>query len=173
MTVAASSYGETVKFIVAILTALVGIFTLWVNGRRAERGRRRELYAGGWAAVQAYKEFAFAVRRRSADDAAGERVRISEALREVQKDLAYYEGLIGNEPSGRVAAEYRELVAKTREIAGGLIRDGWNADPITRDDQMHGPDIFDKLKPLKEFEDAYNEAVREELAWWHDLSLRI
>jgi hypothetical protein len=173
MRAASSNTGETIKFIVAILTALVGIFTLWVNGRRAERVRRRELYAGGWSAVQAYKEFAFAVRRRNADDPAGERVRISEALREVQKDLAYYDGLIGDKPSGRVAAEYRALVSKTREVAGGLIRDGWNNDPITRDDQMHSPEIFEKLKPIKEFEDAYNEAVREELAWWKDLSLRI
>lgn len=75
----------------------------------------RALYADGWAAVQAYKEMAFAIRRRNVDDRAAERVRLSETLREVQRDLAYHEALIGRERSSRVTAEYRVLVAKTWE----------------------------------------------------------
>lgn len=156
------------KFVVGLITALVAILTLWINGRRAERERRRELYAGSWAAVQAYKEFAFAVRRRRYDEPEEERVRLSEAMRDVQKDLSYYEALIGRERSGRVAAEYRNLVGKTREVAGGAVRDAWNSVPITTDKQMNMPDVAEKLQPIKEFEDAYLQAMEDDLAWWND-----
>lgn len=152
----------------ALLVAAVGfagvIITLIVNGQRAERERLRELYAGGWAAVQAYKEMAFAVRRRNADDRPAERVRVSEALREVQRDIAFHEALIGHERSGQVAAEYRVLVAKTREIAGGIVRRSWNENPITSDSQMHSPETAAELAALKPFEDGYLTAVTDRLA---------
>lgn len=159
--------GEDWKVIVPLVAAtlaLVGvIITLTVNGCRAERERLRELYASGWAAVQAYKEMAFAVRRRNAEDRAAERVRLSEAMREIQKDMAYYEALIGRERSGRGAAEYRILIVKTREIAGGVIRRSWNEEPIASDDEMHSPQIASELGPLRLFEDSYMNAVAERL----------
>jgi hypothetical protein len=83
----------------SFLVFLGGLVTLWVNGYRTSRNRRRNRYSGGWAAVQAYKEMAFAVRRRNVDDRSEERVRISEAMREIQKELAYYEAMIGESGS--------------------------------------------------------------------------
>lgn len=159
--------GADWKVMVALIAAVLGLVgvatTLIVNGRRAERERLRELYASGWAAIQDYKEMAFAVRRRNADDRAGERVRLSEAMREIQKDVAYYEALIGRERSGRVAAEYRILIAKTREIAGGIIRRSWNEDPISSDDEMHSPQVATELSALKPFENSYMNAVADRL----------
>lgn len=65
--------------------ALIGVLIkLWVDGRRAHCERLRELYAGGWAAVQAYEEMAFAIRRRNHQDRASERVRLSEAMRKLR-----------------------------------------------------------------------------------------
>ena len=147
--------------IAAALTFLGVMITLIVNGRRAERERLRELYAGGWAAVQAYKEMAFAVRRRNIDERAAERVRVSEAMREIQKDLTFHEALIGRERSGKIAAEYRILVAKTREIAGGIVRRSWNEDPIASDKEMHSPAIAAELAALKPFEDGYLSAIAD------------
>jgi len=153
--------------LVAAAIALLGVLiTLIVNGRRAERERLRALYAGGWAAVQAYKEMAFAIRRRSIDDRAAERVRLSDALREIQRDLAYNEALIGHERSGRVASEYCTLVAGTREIAGAIIRRSWNEDPIGSDTEMHAPEIATELKALEEFEQRYLGAVAEAVRGW-------
>lgn len=166
--VQAAHQGVDWKFVSGIVTAAIAILTLWLNGRRGERVRRRELYAGAWAAVQAYKEFAFAVRRRRHDEPEAERVRVSEALREVQKDLAFHDALVGRERSVRVATHYRNLVIKTREIAGGLIREGWNTSPITTDAAMNMPEVAEKLKPLKEFEDGFLDAMQDDLAWWHD-----
>jgi hypothetical protein len=158
-----SSAGDNWKLIaplIAAAIALIGVLiTLVVNGRRAERERLRSLYAGGWAAVQAYKEMAFAIRRRNAEDRAGERVRLSEALRDIQENLAYHEALIGNERSGKVAAEYRTLVAKTREIAGGIIRRSWDEEAITSDRDMHSPEIASELEPLEHCEKRFMRAV--------------
>lgn len=153
--------------LIAAAVAFIGVLvTLWINGRRTHRERLRELHAGGWAAVQAYKEMAFAVRRRNLDERPAERVRLSEVMREIQRDIAYHEALIGRERSGRVATEYRNLVAKTREIAGGIIKTSWNEEPIRSDQQMHSPEIAVELQALKVFEDGYLDAVADELVGW-------
>jgi hypothetical protein len=140
--------------------ALLGVLlTLIINGYRANRERRRELFAGGWAAVQSYKEMAFAVRRRSSADPPGERVRISEALRGIQHDISFHEAMIGRDPSDDVAAAYRDLVKKTREVAGGIIKRSWDKDPITSDGEMHAPEIATELQALRSHEDAYLDKV--------------
>jgi transposase len=64
---------------------------------------------------------------------------------------------------GPVATEYRNLVAKTREIAGGIIKRSWNEEPITSDSEMHSPEIAEELSALKQFEDGYINAVAGEL----------
>ncbi len=156
----------TAALVAAALAFLAHIIVLLVNGRRARQERLRELYAGGWAAAQAYKEMAFAIRRRNIEDRAGERVRLSEAMRDIQKELAYHEALIGRERSGRIAAEYRNLVAKTREIAGGIVNRSWNEEPITTDSEMHSPEIGSELAALKPFEDGSMDALAEGLGGW-------
>lgn len=166
----AASGGDDWKVIAALIAATLAFMAhmvvLLVNGRRARRDRLRELYAGGWAAIQAYKEMAFTIRRRNIDDRAGERVRLSTAMSEIQKELAYHEALIGRERSGRVATEYRNLLFKTREIAGDIIQRSWDGDPISSDSQMHAPEIADRLADLKPFEDGYMDAVAGEIDGW-------
>lgn len=161
----AAASGDDWKVIAALIAAAVAflahMIVLLVDGRRARRERLRELYAGGWAAVQAYKEMAFAIRRRNIGDRAGERVRLSEAMREIQKDISFHEALIGRERSGRAAAEYRNLVVKTREIAGEIIKRSWNDEPITSDREMHSPKIAAELAALKPFEDGYMDAAAD------------
>jgi hypothetical protein len=61
------------------------------------------------------------------------------------------------------SSNYRGLVAKTREIAGGIIRRSWNEEPITSDSQMHSPEIAAELGALKPFEDGYLNAVADEV----------
>jgi hypothetical protein len=164
---AAADSGDDWKVIVPLIAAAIAfagvMIKIWWDARSARRERLRELYAEGWAVVQAYKEMAFAIRRRNLDDRPGERVRLSEAMREIQKNISYYEALIGRERSGRVAAEYRSLVAETREVAAGIIRRSWNEEPITSDSQMHSPEIAAELGGLKPFEDGYTNAVADEL----------
>jgi hypothetical protein len=166
----AASSGDDWRVIAALIAATLAftahMVVLLVNGRRARRDRLRELYADGWAAIQAYKEMAFMIRRRNIDDRAGERVRLSAAMSEIQKELAYHEALIGRERAGRVAAEYRNLIIKTREVAGDIVRRSWDGEPITSDSEMHAPAIADRLAELKPFEDGYMDAVAEEIDGW-------
>ncbi|HEX6753669.1 MAG TPA: hypothetical protein VF093_08820 [Solirubrobacterales bacterium] len=162
-----SEGGEGLKVVIPLVAAAIALFgvlaTLVVNGYRANRERRRELFAGGWASVQSYKEMAFAIRRRNAEDPAGERVRISEALREIQRDVSFHEAMIGRDPSDRVASAYRELVQKTRQIAGGIIKRSWDQEPIGADNEMHAPEIAAELQALRPFEDAYLDRVSAEM----------
>lgn len=160
---AASGGADGWKVAIPLIAAAIALFgvviTLAVSGRRAERDRLRAMYAGGWAAVQAYKEMAFAIRRRNAEDRAGERVRLSEALRDIQRDLAYHEALIGRGRPGEVGEAYRTLVAETRAIAGGIIKRSWNEEPISSDKEIHAPDIAVELKLLEDVEERYLSAV--------------
>lgn len=172
--------GEGLKVVLPLIgsaIALVGVLiTLYVNGRRTERTRRRDLYSEGWAAVQAYKEFAFAVRRRNADDRAGERVRISTAMGKVQKELAYREAMIGRERvsdfvftvtgkdrPGVAADAFMKLVAETRKVAGGIIKRSWDEEPISQDNEMHAPGIAGELQTLEPVETAFLDAVNDDV----------
>jgi hypothetical protein len=155
--------GEGLKVFIPLAVAAAGLFgvllTLIFNVWLANRERRRDLYAGGSAAVQSYKEMAFAIRRRNVDDRAAERVRLSEAMREIQRDLSFHEALIGRERPGAVAAAYRELSAETRRVAGGIIKRSWDEEPVVSDREMHAPEIAEELGQLRGFEDAYLNAV--------------
>jgi hypothetical protein len=166
-TAANSGGGEGLKVVIPLIAAAIALcgvlLTLIVNGYRANRERRRELFAGGWAAVQSYKEMAFAVRRRNLDDPAGERVRLSEALREIQRDISFHEAMIGRDADDDVGTTYLELVKKTREIAGGIIRRSWGEPPIGCDSEMHAPGIAAELQALRPFEDAYLDRVAGEM----------
>ena len=99
--------------------------------------------------MESYKEMAFAIRRRSDADRAGERVRLSEALREIQRDVSFHEAMIGRDLGDDVASAYLELVKKMREIAGGIIKRSWEEPPIGSDDEMHAPEIAAELQALR------------------------
>lgn len=173
MPIGAWNAGNTATILVGVLGFVGVCLTLWVQGLRAERNRLRELYAAGWAAVQAYKEFAFAVRRRDDATPGPERVRISSALSDVQRDLDYHDALISRNGLTRTAVEYRNLVLMTRQIAGEVIKESWNSDPITADTEMHAPEIAKRLKPLKPFEEGYLDAAADETShWWGPKSQR-
>jgi len=178
--VAADGGGEGLKVVAPLIASAIALFgvviTLFVNGWRTDRNRRRDLYSAGWAAVQAYKEMAFAIRRRSIEDLAGERVRLSDAMGEIQKEIAYFEAMIGRERvsdfrftatgrdlRGAVADAYLKLVAETRKIAGGIIKRSWDEEPINKDSEMHAPNIADELQALKPVEAAFLDAVNRDV----------
>jgi hypothetical protein len=155
---------QTAAVIVGLVAAVVALIGIWINGLRQERHRRRELYADALEATYAYREFAYVVPRRRTDVPGEERVRISEALREIQRDLAKYEALMTIERCTSVAVHYRHLVDKTRDVAGGYMRAAWNGDGAGDDRQMNIADI--DFAPLKQYEEAYLAAVADDLPAW-------
>ena len=91
-------------------------------------------------------------------------MRVSEALREIQRDLSKYEALMKIERYTQVAVAYKHLVEKTREVAGGYMRAAWNGDGAAEDKQMNIADV--DFAPLKGYEDAYLTAVQGDLPAW-------
>lgn len=161
-----ANVSDTVKFVVTVASVLIAALAIWVNGYRADRARRRELYAEAWEVIVEYKEFAFAVRRRDSNNPASERVRITTAMGDVQARLAKSEALVKNERSKDVAKAYADLVLETRKIAGGIVRRSWNESPIQKDSEIHSPEIADELSALRNAEDAFQVSVKADLSWW-------
>jgi hypothetical protein len=156
--------------VAAVVSAIVSLGTSWAAGVRKEQERRRSLYADAFAALVVYREFAYVIRRRRApipgrEEIAGEeRVRISEALRIAQKELAYFTAWIRSEAGGHLADCYEALVAETRRVAGGYMREAWNAAPLAEDSGMNISDI--DFRPLSKLEEAYLDAVQTALSFW-------
>jgi len=156
--------------VAAAVSALVTLLTNWADGIRQEQARQRGLYADAFAVITAYREFAYVIRRRrppvDPDDhiAADERVRISEGLRDIQKELAYFAAWIASEAVPRVARDYEALVSETRRLAGGYMRDAWKAPALDDDSGMNISDI--DFSPLEPLEKAYLASAQEALGFW-------
>lgn len=158
---------DSLSVFISVVVALIGLsgvlWTLWVNGDRAERQRRRELRARALEAVLAYREMPFMIRRRRSEteERSAERVRLATHFSEVQAELATCENLLVADGPDWLAQEYQELVSITRSTAGRESHEAWKVDPITEDVDMNMPDLFGRLKPLNDGIDRF----REHIAW--------
>lgn len=151
----------------ALVVAYIGLFgtllTIAVNGYKARTARKRDQFAEALSVVIEYWEFPYVVRRRRHDQPESERIRISEAMRDVQKRLAFHQAWVRTE-SMRVSKVYDELVVQTRVVIGGQIRKAWETAPITDDSQMNISDVtFDGLSEIR---DRYLDTVEQELSLW-------
>ncbi len=153
--------------VAAIISATVVLLGLWISGRRVEVARKRELFAKAFEATVSYREFAYAIRRRRHDQAAAERVRLSEAIRVTQQQLAFYSAWIGIE-SPRVAFAYDALVIQTRQVAGKYMHHAWNDPAPRRDSEVNIPGGLD-YTGLRVLEQTYLAAVRDHLSPWRPL----
>jgi hypothetical protein len=155
--------------IAALITAAINLWLARRKSREEERARIRNTLAEAFQAYASYKEFPYAVRRRRHDQAAEERIRLSEALREVQARLTYFDAWTKTE-NPEVGAAYAALIAELRRVAGGAIRQAWLDPPCTDDTGMNiPPDVVD-LSALNPLEKAYLPAATSHLAnlskWW-------
>ncbi|MFG1672904.1 hypothetical protein [Micromonospora sp. NPDC049282] len=153
----------------AVLTACITVWTARRKSREEERARQRDLFASAFQAYATYKEMPYAIRRRRHDDGAAERVRLSEATREIQSKLSYFTAWTAAE-SSTVGEAYTALVRELRKVAGGAMREAWQATPITEDPGMNIPPTVIDLSSLPPLETAFTDAVRAHLdalaPWW-------
>lgn len=141
---------------------LVGVaLTLWINGARAERGRRRENHARAVEAVVAYQEMPYAIRRRrhEPDERSGERVRLSTAFSDVQAELASCEALMRADTDADIRAGFARLVAALKEHAGIAAKEAWGRPPITEDSEMSLGDVHIALEPVRAEQQRFEEAA--------------
>jgi multidrug efflux pump subunit AcrB len=160
-------------FLAALVTAAINIWLTRRKSREEERNRVRtsfaDAFADAFAAYSAYKEFPYAIRRRRADTPGEERIRLSEALREIQANLAYHLAWTAAE-SETVGNAYANLVQHVRRTAGSAMHEAWKSPPADSDDTMNIPPTVVDLSSLAPHEAAYMEVVREHLRrlapWW-------
>lgn len=150
--------------VAAVVAGLVTLLITVFDHTRLRQDRLREQYAAAFRAYAAYREFPYVVRRRT-DDGPTERIRISEALRDVQERLTFSCAWMTLE-SQEVARQYNRLVEATRDVAGNAMRRAWELPPITADQQMNIPEYAEDLKQLKALEDEYVAAARRRLGFW-------
>ncbi|MFK0173967.1 hypothetical protein ACIQU5_34840 [Streptomyces sp. NPDC090306] len=150
----------------AVLAALVTGLILGVQSRISRRAqlreRKQELLASAYEVIIQYAEMAYAVRRRRADAAAEERVRLSEQLREIQSRLTWHEAWVRFE-APEVGAAYDELVALTRTVAGQSMKDAWRSPPAADDMAMVIPTSVIDLRALADVRERYMAAVEAHL----------
>lgn len=150
----------------AVIAAVIGAVVNTALARRKsleeERARVRGVFAEAFEAVAAYKEFPYAIRRRRHDEPAAERVRLAEAMSEVQAKLSYYLAWSKAE-SPEVGHAYAELVTELRKVAGKACHDAWLAPAATADADMNIPPAVVDLGGLRSFEDAYVAASAKHL----------
>jgi hypothetical protein len=148
--------------IAAIVGSLVNVALARRKSLEEERARVRTTFAEAFQAVAEYKEFPYAIRRRRDDEPAAERVRLSEALQEVQAKLSYYLAWTKAE-SDNVGRAYENLVAELRKVAGKACHDAWLAPPAHDDADMNfAPGVVD-LSGLMPYEEAFISASRKHL----------
>lgn len=153
----------TPSLVVAYIGLVGTLATIATNGYLARRERKRGLFAEALSAVMEYWEFPYVVRRRRGDARPQERIRISEALREVQARLSFHQAWIGIE-GRRVSRAFDGLLAETRTVMGSQMRVGWNSEPTHDDTGMNITDI--ERGDLELRRDAYLTAVRDHLSLW-------
>jgi hypothetical protein len=168
-TTAALSGAVIAAIITGAVTASIAVWNARRKSREEERARQRDLFARAFQAYAAYKEMPYAIRRRRYDDAAAERVRLSETTREIQGQLSYFIAWTAAE-SRTVGDAYDALVRELRKGAGGAMREAWLAEPITDDAAMNIPSVVIDLSSLTPLEKTFTDAVRTHLAaiapWW-------
>jgi hypothetical protein len=161
------SLGDVVRDFGSML-ALVGVAaTLWVNGAREERRRRREIHARALEAVARYYEMPFMIRRRRHDEPSAERARLSERFAEVQAELASCEALIRTDRDPAVRRTYAALVKDLRAHAGGQALLAWEAPPIASDKQMGMGDVIEALRPIARPREACENVMAQSTATRH------
>jgi hypothetical protein len=148
--------------VAAIVAAAVSLTTFALTGRRARLDRQRQLFADAFEAVTEYREYPYIVRRRSADERAKERTRISSDLSRVQARLnALQARMLVEAPY--VGERYADVVQKTKQVAGGMIRAAWDNEPVSDDASMHAPQY--DFSELEQADAQYLRAVGDHLGW--------
>lgn len=148
--------------VAAIVAAAVSLMTFALAGRRSRLDRQRHVFADAFEAVMDYREYPFIVLRRSRDEPAKERARISGDLSKVQSRLNGFKARLRVE-APHVGDCYADLVGATRRVAGPMITQAWNTEPVEDDTKVHNPGW--DFTELEAYDDAYVRAVADHLGW--------
>lgn len=142
--------------VVGLAGILIG---LWINGDRVERQRRRDLHARALAAVLAYGEMPFKIRRRRFEESeqSAERVRLSDHFSQVKAEISTCQVLLAADGDESLARAYDELVEVVRQTAGQEAHEAWKQPPIRTDAEMNMGHLFDRLMDFRTQLDVFKD----------------
>ena len=156
----------TTPAVIAAAVTAAGATAVWVvgtlvTGRRNKNGRQREMFAKAFTACVRYEEFPYVVCRCRVDRPEEERHRISDELRLVQQELAYYTLWIQAE-SRTVGRAYEALVGAIRAVAGTQIHEAWKVQGAVSDTDMNIVGV--DLSGIAAFKREFIEEVTDHLS---------
>ncbi len=130
-----------------LAVAGVGLFgvlaTLVINGIRAERQRRRDLHARVLAAITAYGEMPYRIRRRA--PGAENRARLSDELSTTKAEVDTCQVLLAADGDEKLSDAFDELYNLARTIVGKEAHDAWARPVIEGDQEMNQGDLYRRL----------------------------
>lgn len=143
----------------AAAIALLGVLVaLAINGQRTERQRQRELHARALAAIIAYGEMPFRIRRRA--PGAEPRARLSDELSLVKAELDVCQVLLAADGNDTVSGAFDELCNTARTTVGTEAHQAWKADVIGPDEAMNMGPLFQRLRAFNDARDNFADVLR-------------
>lgn len=150
--------------VAAVIGAIVSLALALHRSYLEDRSRVRDQLASAMRAVNDYKELPYAIRRRRADEAEAERIRLSESMRATQSQLSYFEAWTGAE-SRRLGDQYAALVRTLRRVAGAACNEAWLAHAPKNDAGMNiAPDLVN-LSEVTSGEQRFALEINRHLRW--------
>jgi hypothetical protein len=127
--------------IAALVAASVATFGYVITVWAKLLEDRRNTYAQALAAVHAYQELPYRIRRRP-DSSPATRGELGKVISEVQKDLDFYISLLKLD-SHQLGDAYEALVQASREKGKEHRDEAWKQPPARRDTAMGFPEIYE------------------------------
>jgi len=112
-----------------------GLIAAWLNRQDTARSRRRQGYASAVAAVVAWIEYPFRVRRRTSDDP-DTLAELAGLGHDVQERLAASLAWVAADDAKRYE-DYSALVALAHRTMGPLVQEAWRCSPVAGADGMN------------------------------------
>lgn len=132
---------ETTWWVGSVLIPLVvalgtsGVVSHFLQRKEARKSRRRDGYAEAVAAVVAWIEYPFRVRRRTSDNPETLDA-LTGTAHDIQERLAYSAAWIASDDSGAHTA-YSELTKAVKATAGPLLQEAWGSAPVQSASEMN------------------------------------
>jgi hypothetical protein len=147
--------------LVAAVIALFGVLvTLVINGIRSERQRRRDLHARALAAITAYGEMPYRIRRRPPGPE--HRARLSEELSLLKAEVDTCQVLLAADGDEKLSDAYDVLYAVARRTVGKEAHDAWSVPVIGDNDDgaMNQGELYRRLSDFNARRNAFADHLR-------------
>jgi hypothetical protein len=134
--------------IAAALAAMAALIGYWMTYRAKRTETKAESYAKALAAVEAYKQLPYRIRRRTSADA-NTRAELERLISDVEQEIAFYRRWLLLD-SERVGLAYDALVRRVYKVGSDFRREAWMQDPAKTDDAMAFKGAFEYRDQLEQ-----------------------